>query len=196
MDHHFSSKIVRYQRLADEGQKPEIMVIACCDSRAAPEVIFDTDPGEIFVLRNIANLVPPFSPDDQHHATSAAIEFAVQFLEVKHIVILGHGRCGGIRTIIDKTCKPLSSDDFIGQWMGILAPEGEIIAGNQHMTETEKQIELERASIRCSLKNLETFPWLKVRKDQNILRVHGAWFDISSGELWTMEEKTGNFSRV
>ncbi|AQX28545.1 carbonic anhydrase [Bartonella sp. JB15] len=92
---HFTNKVEHYWQLANEGQKPETLVIACCDSRAIPEVIFDSDPGEIFVLRNIANLVPPFSPDHQYHATSAAIEFAVQLLEVKHVVILGHAHCGG-----------------------------------------------------------------------------------------------------
>ncbi|MCZ2203572.1 carbonic anhydrase [Bartonella sp. A05] len=193
---HFSHKIDHYRQLADEGQNPDILVIACCDSRIIPETIFDARPGEIFVLRNVANLVPPFSPDNQYHATSAAIEFAVQFLEVKHIVILGHAHCGGISTVLDGACQSLSSDDFIGRWMSLLAPAGEAVANNEFLTAAERQTALERISIRYSLKNLETFPWLKTRKDQGILTVHGAWFDISSGELWSMEQETGNFLRV
>lgn len=193
---HFSYKVDHYQQLACEGQKPEILVIACCDSRIIPETIFDARPGEIFVLRNVANLVPPFSPDNQYHATSAAIEFAVKLLEVKHIVILGHAHCGGISTVLDGACKSLPSDDFIGQWMNLLVPAGEAVAKNEFLTAAEQQTALERISIRYSLKNLETFPWLKARKDQGLLTVHGAWFDISSGELWSMEQETGNFLRV
>ncbi|MCZ2327873.1 carbonic anhydrase [Bartonella sp. F02] len=193
---HFSHKMPHYQQLADEGQKPEILVIACCDSRAIPETIFDARPGEIFVLRNVANLIPPFSPDQQYHATSAAIEFAVKLLEVKHIVILGHAHCGGINTILDGRCQSLASDDFIGQWMKLLAPAGEAVASNKFLTAAERQTALERISIRYSLKNLETFPWLKARKDQGLLTLHGAWFDISSGELWSMDHETGNFVRV
>ncbi|CBI76995.1 Carbonic anhydrase [Bartonella clarridgeiae 73] len=193
---HFVHKLERYWQLANEGQKPETLVIACCDSRAIPEIIFDASPGEIFVLRNVANLVPPFSPDHQYHATSAAIEFAVQLLEVKHVVILGHAHCGGISKVLNGTCKSLLSDDFIGRWMSLLAPAREAVINNKLITLLEKQTALERLSIRYSLKNLETFPWLKARKDQGFLTVHGAWFDIASGELWSMEQETGDFVRV
>ncbi|AGF75106.1 carbonic anhydrase [Bartonella australis AUST/NH1] len=193
---HFSYKAAHYRQLVDEGQKPEIFVIACCDSRTIPEAIFDAKPGEIFVLRNVANLVPPFLPDNQYHATSAAIEFAVQLLKVKHIVILGHAHCGGVSAVFDGAFKSLSSDDFIGQWMSLLAPEGEAVFSDKLMTVEEKQTALEHISIRYSLKNLETFPWLKARIDQGLLTVHGAWFDILNGELWSMEQETGNFARV
>ncbi|WP_455482673.1 carbonic anhydrase [Bartonella sp. B35(2025)] len=192
----FSYKTTHYQQLAEEGQKPEVLVIACCDSRAIPEAIFNAKPGEIFVLRNVANLVPPFCPDKQYHATSAAIEFAVQLLEVKHIVILGHAHCGGISTVLKGTCKSLTSDDFIGQWMSLLAPAAETIVNNKLLTVLEQHIALEQLSIRYSLKNLDTFPWIKARKDQGILILHGAWFDISSGGLWILEQETGNFVRI
>ncbi|WP_455478863.1 carbonic anhydrase [Bartonella sp. B10] len=192
----FSYKTTHYQQLAEEGQKPEILVIACCDSRAIPEAIFNAKPGEIFVLRNVANLVPPFSPDRQYHATSAAIEFAVQLLEVKHIVILGHAHCGGVGTVLKESWKSLTSDDFIGQWMGLLAPAAKTVVSDNLLTALEKQTALEQLSIRNSLKNLETFPWIKLRKDKGILMLHGAWFDISSGGLWSMEHKTGHFVRV
>jgi len=186
----------RYKQLAYEGQKPETMVIACCDSRAAPETIFDTDPGEIFVMRNVANLVPPFHPDKEYHATSAALEFAVQSLKVKNIVVLGHARCGGIKSALDLDGKPLSSVDFIGKWMGLLTPAAEAVATNTLMTSSERQTALERISIRYSINNLRTFPWIKRREDQGKLALHGAWFDIATGELWIMDRRTGDFIRA
>ena len=186
----------RYKQLAYEGQKPETMVIACCDSRTAPETIFDTDPGEIFVMRNVANLVPPFHPDKEYHATSAALEFAVQSLKVKNIVVLGHARCGGIKSALDLDGKPLSSVDFIGKWMGLLTPAAEAVATNTLMTSSERQTALERISIRYSINNLRTFPWIKRREDQGKLALHGAWFDIATGELWIMDRRTGDFIRA
>lgn len=193
---HFSQKTARYQQLATEGQKPEVLVIACCDSRAIPETIFDAKPGEIFTLRNVANLVPPFSPDNQYHATSAAIEYAVQLLEVKHIVVFGHAHCGGVCTALKGKCKSLSSNDFIGQWISLLAQAAQTVLDNKSLTASEQQIALEQLSIHHSLKNLETFPWIKARKDQGLLTLHGVWFDISSGELWSVEQETGRFVRV
>ncbi|WP_295912608.1 carbonic anhydrase [uncultured Bartonella sp.] len=186
----------RYKQLAYEGQKPETMVIACCDSRTVPETIFDTNPGEIFVMRNVANLVPPFHPDKEYHATSAALEFAVQSLKVKNIVVLGHARCGGIKSALDLDGKPLSSVDFIGKWMGLLTAAAEAVATNTLMTSSERQTALERISIRYSINNLRTFPWIKRREDQGKLALHGAWFDIATGELWIMDRRTGDFIRA
>ncbi|WP_074381469.1 carbonic anhydrase [Bartonella doshiae] len=193
---HFAYKTAHYQQLALEGQKPEVLVIACCDSRAVPETIFDAKPGEIFTLRNVANLVPPFSPDNQYHATSAAIEHAVQLLEVKHIVVFGHAHCGGVSTALEGTYKSLASNDFIGQWISLLGPAAEIVVGDKSLAMLEWQTALEQLSIRYSLKNLETFPWIKARKEQGILTLHGVWFDISSGELWSIEQDKERFIRV
>ena len=185
----------RYRALAIEGQTPEVMVIACCDSRAAPETIFDAGPGELFVVRNVANLVPPYEPDGKHHSTSAALEFAVQSLKVKHIVVLGHGRCGGIKAALDPASEPLSPGDFIGNWMGLVAPAAETVAGNAMMTASERQTALERISIRYSLANLRTFPCVSILERKERLTLHGAWFDISTGELWAMNPETGDFER-
>lgn len=196
MTERFPQARKRYQALASEGQKPETMVIACCDSRAAPEDIFSVEPGEIFVMRNIANQVPPFQPDNHHHATSAALEYAVQALQVKHIVVLGHGHCGGIKNALDLQSKPLSSDDFIGRWMNLIAPAAQTVAANNFMTDGEQETALERISIRYSVANLLTFPWLAKRHQRGLLSLHGAWFDISSGELWVMNSTTGDFARV
>ncbi|WP_336293830.1 carbonic anhydrase [Bartonella sp. CB169] len=196
INNNFLYKVEHYQQLAIEGQKPEVLVIACCDSRAVPETIFDANIGEIFTLRNVANLVPPFSPDQKYHATSAAIEYAVQLLEVKHIVVFGHAHCGGVKTALKGTCKALSSNDFIGQWISLLALAAETVVSNKSLTVLEQQVALEQLSIRHSLRNLETFPYIKARKDQGILKLHGVWFDISSGELWNVEHETGCFVRV
>ncbi len=185
----------RYKDLAREGQNPEIMMIACCDSRSAPETIFDAGPGELFVVRNVANLVPPYAPDGEFHSTSAALEFAVQSLKVRNIVVMGHGRCGGIRAALDPHAAPLSPGDFIGKWMSQLAPTAEIVAQNAMMTATERQTALERISIRFSIANLRTFPCIRVLEEKGKLNLYGAWFDISTGELWIMNRKTGDFER-
>jgi carbonic anhydrase len=185
----------RYSELAKTGQKPEILVIACCDSRAAPETVFDSGPGELFVTRNVANLVPPYAPDKEFHATSAALEYAVQSLRVKHIVVMGHGRCGGIRTALDPDAAPLSPGDFIGNWMSMLSPLTDKIKHSTIMTASERQTALERISIRNSISNLLTFPCVKILCERGKLFLHGTWFDISTGELWVMDHDSGDFER-
>lgn len=195
-DGRFADENERYRKLADQGQSPETLIIACCDSRAVPESIFNAAPGEVFVLRNVANLVPAYKPDGNHHSTSAALEFAVQSLEVKHIIVLGHGRCGGIKAALDPESDPLSPGDFIGTWMDLLEPAAEAISANHWMTSEERQTALERISIRYSIDNLRTFPWISAREDENRLHLHGAWFDISGGELWIMQQNSGDFVRV
>lgn len=191
----YASESERYRALAREGQAPQTMVIACCDSRAAPEIIFDAGPGELFVVRNVANLVPPYAPDDEFHSTSAALEFAVQSLKVSSIVVMGHGRCGGIKAALDPSSEPLSPGDFIGKWMSLVAPAAEAVAGNRLMTNTERQTALERISIRYSIANLRTFPCVKILEGKGRLTLSGAWFDISTGELWVMDPATGDFLR-
>jgi carbonic anhydrase len=191
----YAGETARYRSLAREGQAPEIMVIACCDSRSAPETIFDAGPGELFVVRNVANLVPPYAPDGEFHSTSAALEFAVQSLKVKNIVVMGHGRCGGIRTALDPQQRPLSPGDFIGKWMSLVEPAAKAVAGNTMMTAGERQTALERISIRFSIANLRTFPCVNILEGKGRLTLHGAWFDISTGELWVMNKDTGDFER-
>jgi carbonic anhydrase len=186
----------RYRDLADEGQKPRTMVIACCDSRAAPETIFDCGPGELFVVRNVANLVPPYKPDGEYHGTSAALEFAVQSLKVDNIVVLGHGRCGGIAASLDQNAIPLSPGDFIGSWMNLVKPAAEVISANTLLTASERQRAMERVSIRFSLQNLRTFPCVSILEGKGRLTLHGAWFDISTGELSIMDPESGDFVRA
>lgn len=195
MSGRYKSEHERYQDLAESGQKPEILVIACCDSRAAPETIFNCGPGELFVVRNVANLVPPYAPDGTFHATSAALEFAVQALRVKHIIVMGHGRCGGIQAALDPAEKPLSPGDFIGKWMSMLTPLANQIQASTALTKSERQTALERVSVRNSIENLMTFPCVSILEGRGKVQLHGAWFDISTGELWVMDKQTGDFSR-
>ena len=190
----FTREQSRYRRLAEQGQTPETMLIACCDSRAAPEIIFDAIPGEIFVVRNVANLVPPYEPDGAYHSTSAALEFAVQSLKVKHIVVMGHGRCGGIQAALNPAAEPLSPGDFIGKWMDLLSPAAEALSSGGWLTSAEQQTALERASVRYSVANLRTFPCVNILEDKGRLLLHGAWFDIADGDLWLMDPKTGDFA--
>ena len=185
----------RYKTLAENGQNPTTLVIACCDSRAAPELIFDAGPGELFVIRNVANLVPPYEPDGHFHATSAAIEFAVQALKVTDVVVMGHGRCGGIRAALDPSAEPLSPGDFIGRWMSLVKEAAEQIGSNDIMTQAERQTALERVSIRNSINNLRTFPEIKALELDGKIALHGAWFDISTGELWVMDAESRDFIR-
>jgi carbonic anhydrase len=194
MQGRYASESGRYVSLAREGQHPDTMIVACCDSRSAPETIFDSGPGELFVLRNVANLVPPYEPDGEFHATSAALEFAVQSLKVKNIVVMGHGRCGGIKAALSNNA-PLSPGDFIGKWMSMIGPAAETVASSTLMTASERQTALERISIRYSLANLRTFPCVNILESKGRLTLYGAWFDISTGELWVMNKETGDFER-
>jgi len=191
----YASESDRYRTLARDGQTPETMVIACCDSRSAPEAIFDAGPGELFVVRNVANLVPPYAPDGGHHSTSAALEFAVQSLKVKNIVVMGHGRCGGIGAALNTSHAPLSPGDFIGKWMSMVAPAAEAVNSSTLLTASERQTALERISIRYSIANLRTFPCVSILEGKGRLTLSGAWFDISTGELWVMNRETGDFER-
>ncbi|MBD8066627.1 carbonic anhydrase [Devosia sp. PTR5] len=184
----------RIRELSEIGQSPSTLVIACCDSRASPEMIFDAGPGEIFVLRNVANLVPPYQPDGGQHGTSAAIEFAVKALEISNVVVMGHGRCGGIHAALSPEASPLDQGDFIGKWMSLLGALPEQLGHNELMTPAERQTALERISIRNSIRNLRTFPYVADLENQGKLAIHGAWFDISTGELWVMDDK-GDFIR-
>jgi carbonic anhydrase len=190
----YSREKDRIRDLAEEGQNPTTMIIACCDSRAAPEMIFDSGPGELFVLRNVANLVPTYQPDGGQHGTSAAIEFAVKALGIANIVVMGHGRCGGIKAALNQTFKPLDAGDFIGKWMSMLGGLPDQVGQNDLMTPAERQTALERISIRNSIHNLRTFPYVASLEAEGKLAVHGAWFDISTGELWVMDAD-GDFIR-
>lgn len=183
----------RYEELAKSGQHPEIMVIGCGDSRVAPETIFDADPGEIFVIRNIANLVPPCEPDAEtsFHGTSAAIEFGVNALKVKHIVVLGHASCGGVSAFANNAA-PLTKRDFIGKWMSQIAP----VAARVGPPDEDRQgwiRKLEWGVVDYSLENLMTFPAVREAVESGALTLHGAYFGVGTGLLFIRDPITGRF---
>ena len=178
-----------YRELAERGQQPEIMIVGCCDSRAAPETVFETAPGELFVHRNVANLVPPHDPDGAYHGTSAAIEFAVTGLKVRHIVVMGHGRCGGVAAFL---AGSPAGGDFIGKWISLMSPAAALIAASAGDA-AERQRAMEFASIRTSLDNLAAFPFVRAQRDAGHLALHGAWFDISTGALLILDRTAGHF---
>ena len=185
----------RYRELSVRGQSPETMVIGCCDSRVSPEVIFDARPGELFVMRNIANLVPVYQPDENAHGVSAALEYAVQVLRVKHIVVLGHAQCGGVRAFIDKI-EPLSPGDFIGKWMSMFVKPGEVVEQRPHETIQDFATRIEKASVFRSLENLMTFPCIQVLVDRGKLQLHGAYFGVAEGSLFVLDKATREFRSV
>ena len=185
----------RYRELAERGQSPEIMVIGCCDSRVSPEVIFDARPGELFVVRNVANLVPPYSPDDTYHGVSAALEFAVGALRVKHIVVLGHALCGGVRAFAEESA-PLSPGDFIGKWMSLIAPAAERLGPRGNVPPADYLARLEQASIANTLDNLLTFPRLRRLIERGRVTLHGAYFAVATGELLVLDRQSGQFGPV
>jgi carbonic anhydrase len=182
----------RYRELSERGQSPEVMVIGCCDSRVSPEVIFDVGPGELFVLRNIANLVPIYQPDANAHGVSAALEYAVTVLRVKHIVILGHAQCGGIRAFVDKI-EPLTPGDFIGRWMSMFIKPGEVVEQREQESMAEFVTRIEKAAVFRSLENLMTFPFVRTRVESGELQLHGAYFGVAEGSLFLLDRESKQF---
>lgn len=179
-----------FERLAVGGQSPRTMVIACSDSRVDPTMIFSAEPGELFILRNVANLVPPYQPDLAFHATSAALEFAVRVLEVSDLIVMGHAMCGGIRVLLHGAPDP--AGDFLVPWMRIAEPAKRRVL---QRASVDPQSDCEQESVKLSLENLLTFPWLAERVSAQQLKLTGTIFDIRSGIL-TMLQADGTFAAV
>lgn len=179
-DAHLAEQATLYRRLALGGQSPGIMMIACADSRVDPATIFSAGPGELFVVRNVANLVPPYEENGGYHGTSAAIEFAVENIGVKDIVIMGHGQCGGIAASL--SARPVGQ--FIAPWVDMISEtRDKVLADNPNADAATLQQALEFGAIGHSLQNLRSFPFLQAAVDAGRVRLHGAWFSIASGEL-------------
>jgi carbonic anhydrase len=178
----------------NEGQAPKVMVIACSDSRVDPAQIFDTSPGEIFVVRNVANLVPPFELDGSRHGVSAALEFAVRELEVREIVVMGHGACGGVHAALTQRFQglPPGEGGFIGHWVDMLdEARDRIVAEHGQGPEAIRALELE--TVRVSIANLRTFPCIPDHEASGRLTIHGAYFAIADGVLHVMDDE-GKFA--
>ena len=207
LEEQYPHDVELYLALAKRGQSPKTMIIACCDSRVDPSRIFSAGPGQLFIVRNVANLVPPFETTGRYHGTSAALEFAVESLEVEHIVVMGHARCGGIRAFLDQEFERTATidsfvqrcnhDGFIAHWMSLLRPAwGDILRVPSKGTERDRERALEQASIRYSLENLKTFPFVKSRVEAGLLKVHGAYFDIATGDLLTLNANKQAFETL
>lgn len=168
----------RFEELSRLGQRPRALVIACSDSRTDPQMVFNARPGELFVIRNVANLAPPYGPDDQPHGVSSAIEFAVRSLQVREIVVLGHAMCGGIKALLEGV--PTEGSDFVAQWVRIAGPARD----RAMLAPPDRRHDVcEHESVRLSLENLMTFPWIADAVAAGTLRLHGCFFDIRSGIL-------------
>jgi carbonic anhydrase len=181
-----------------EGQEPRVMVIACSDSRVDPAQIFDVDPGEIFVVRNVAAMVPPFETTPGHHGVSAALEFAVQFLKVREIVVMGHGLCGGCKAALTQSMRGTEPGQggFIADWIDLLDDAREQVVAVHGTEGREAERAMEMAGVKVSLANLRTFPCVSELESRGKLRLRGAFFAISDGVLHLLDEASGEFAPV
>ena len=189
----------RYDALANKGQSPKVMVIACSDSRVDPTRVFDSEPGQMFVLRNVANLVPPYVADDGLHGVSAAVEYAVTQLEVHHIVVLGHARCGGIAASFTGQFDNAEhgAGGFVSAWMAMIAPARDRIRAAAALSpDIDAHAALELEAIRISLDNLRSFPFVAAAEMAGKLQLQGALFDIADGVLRTLDRESGRFLPV
>lgn len=188
---HFETEDSLYQRLMREGQSPSVMVVACCDSRVDPAIITDCDPGDLFVVRNVANLVPPHETVGHYHGTSAALEYAVLGLNVQHVIVLGHARCGGIRALLGGFQEGSGVGQFIKPWMDIAEDARADAVGAGSNANAARAVE--QAAIRISLRNLNTFPWVHERVENGRLTLHGWYFDMDNGDLLQYQSDNGRF---
>ena len=187
----------KYQALAARRQRPKAMIVACCDSRADPAMIFSSDPGELFVVRNVANLVPPYQPDGNYHGTSAALEFGVKGLEIADIIVMGHASCGGIEALYDAGCGHPPEGEFISNWMSLAT--GVEIAVREAHGDLDKPALLrlmEQKAVVQSLEMLWTFPFIAEREQAGRLRLHGWFYGIGSGKLSIYDVETDSFTDV
>ena len=194
---HFAPNFDHYEKLATFGQHPEIMIVSCCDSRVDPETIFSAMPGELFVMRNVANLIPPYETGGKYHGVSAALEFAALNLRVKHIVVLGHSGCGGVRACLEQDAARQTEAQFISNWMSML-DEARVRVVERHRGRPlpEVRAALEKEAIKTSLANLRTFPCITLLEGKGRLALHGAYFDIATGMLAVLNQATGAFAAV
>lgn len=191
---HFVEDNRLYKSLATVGQFPKTLVIACSDSRVDPSIIMDAGPGDIFVIRNVANLVPPYQPDSAYHGTSAALEFGINHLKVKNVVIMGHSGCAGIKTLLESDAPSFQSN-FIHAWVNI-AQEAKEATCAKHTDLAEGQTMCEQEAVLVSMKNLKSFPWISDKMEAGDLTLHGWHFSIDDGILRTWNEDSKKFQKV
>ncbi len=193
----FQQRRTDYEALVDQGQKPKVAVIACSDSRVDPAMVLQADPGDLFVVRNVANLVPPYESDGHYHGTSAALEYAVRSLEVEHVVVLGHAHCGGIRSMFDAPDDGEGDYQFVPPWMGLVRSAYLRVQGTMPDAEiNDKARVCEQSAVLVSLENLMTFPSIRDRVGDGKLRLHGWYIDIRAGVLHLYDPVRQTFEAV
>jgi carbonic anhydrase len=187
----------RWAELA-EGQSPKVMILACADSRSDPAQIFDAHPGEMFVVRNIAALAPPYETSRGYHGVSSALEFAVTQLDVGEILVMGHGLCGGCAAALTGQFDdvPPGEGHFIGDWVRMLSEARDTVRSRHDQLDREAFLDMEREAVKVSLANLRTFPWIAAREEAGALKLHGAHFSIAEGRLYVLDEAEGDFRPV
>lgn len=191
---HFLPNAEQYEELATYGQTPEAMIISCSDSRVDPETIFGAMPGELFVVRNVANLIPPYETGGKFHGVSAAIEFAALNLRIKHLIVMGHSGCGGVKAALDQSAAIQTEAQFISRWMSMLDEARlSVLASHQMRPHAEKQRALEKEGVKTAIKNLRTFPFISQLEDKGRLSLHGAYFDIATGTLSVLNHSRNEF---
>jgi carbonic anhydrase len=168
---HGDQSVMQY--LSYYGQQPRIMIVACCDSRVDPALILQCDPGDLFVVRNVANIIPPYEKDEAHHGTSAALEFGIRFLNVEHLILLGHSQCGGIQTLLDNSST--NQNDFINSWVSLIKTSQMGLCGADDYA---------KLALNKSHQNCLTFPWIKEKVDKQELLIHLWFFDIKMGQIF------------
>lgn len=194
---HFEHDDGLFQQLVAQGQNPQTLIVACCDSRVDPALVLDCAPGDLFVIRNVANLVPPAEGRLGHHGTSAALEFGVRNLGVQHIIVLGHAQCGGIRALIETGGAISNPDSFIDDWMHLAeSARSSVMRDMPQASMEERMLACEQRSILVSLQNLMTFSWIRERVEKGTLTLHGWYFDIERGQLLRYNEHTKAFEAL
>ena len=195
-EQHFERHDNLYQQLVQQGQTPKILVVACCDSRVDPALVFECDPGDLFVIRNVANLVPPLEDHHGHHGTTAAIEYGVNFLGIAHVIVLGHAHCGGINALV-RAGGVCAQGSYIDDWMCLAeSARADVMEEMPDAPLEEKQRSCEQRAILVSLSNLMTFPWIRERVEKGSLELHGWYFDIEHGQLLSYDATTRVFSEL
>lgn len=196
-EQHFESNDNFYQQLVKGGQTPKTLVVACCDSRVDPALVLDCEPGDLFVIRNVANLVPPAEGRAGHHGTTAAIEYGVRTLGVQHIIVFGHARCGGINALVRAGGTSNQPASFIDDWMGLAeSARASVVQAMPEATLEEQARACEQSAILVSLDNLMTFPWIRERVESGKLELYGWYFDIENGQLLNYDATTRRFTEL
>lgn len=184
---YYAEHRAHFDRLAQQGQAPRVAIVTCCDSRIDPSTMFDSAPGDLFVIRNVANLVPPYEQGGGYHGTSAALEFAVKGLGVRHIVVMGHAQCGGVRSLLEDNAEARGYE-FLGPWMGIAShARARVLASAAGRPAAERELACEVEVLKTSLANLRTFPWIAERSADGSLWLHGWYYDLAEGDLLALD---------